>query len=155
MEVTLVRGHGSHFHDPVLSRKALDVDRNVIGFGAAQGKIHLGVRSDQVENQCFGIKAVLSSDREEGRSVCDEIVARTASCDVTGGTPLLGDTPTVQRGTNGHLLPALMRLEQVRLPPELCAANHSVTGILCRAATNGCKHFGLLDLPQCRTGRDA
>jgi hypothetical protein len=73
-----------------LSRQTLDVSRDVVGLGATQRKIHLAMRSDQIENQRFGIEAVLSSNREEGRSIRNEIVAGTAGHDVTGGAPLLG-----------------------------------------------------------------
>jgi hypothetical protein len=67
----------------------LDVGRDVIGLGTAQRKIHLGVRPNQIENQRFGIEAIFSSDREERRSVRNEIVARTAGHDMTRGAALL------------------------------------------------------------------
>jgi len=73
-----------------LSCQSLDIGRDVVGLRSAQCKIHPAVRSDQIEKQRFSIKAVLSSDREEGRSVRNEIVAGTAGHDVTGGAALLG-----------------------------------------------------------------
>jgi len=87
--ITLARGMASTF-SVRLSSQTLDEGCNVVGLGAAQRKIHFAVRSDQIENQRFGIEAVLSSDHEEGRSIRNEIVAGTAGHDVTGGAPLLG-----------------------------------------------------------------
>jgi hypothetical protein len=65
------------------------IGREVIGLGSAQREIHLGVRSHQVENECFGVEAVFSSDRQE-RRVSNQVVARAARYDVAGGAALLG-----------------------------------------------------------------
>jgi hypothetical protein len=51
------------------------------------------VRSDQIENQRFGIETVPSLGREEGRSIRNEIVARAARHDATGGAPLVSKPP--------------------------------------------------------------
>jgi len=83
--------HGPHSPASVqLSGQTLDVSRDVVGLGATQRKIHLAMRADQIENQRFGIEAVLSSNRKEGWSIRNEIVAGTAGHDVTGRSPLLG-----------------------------------------------------------------
>jgi Transposase IS66 family len=48
------------------------------------------VRSHQVENECFSVEAVFSSDRQKRRRVSNQVVARAARYDVAGGAALLG-----------------------------------------------------------------
>src|SRR5258708_6832528 len=72
-----------------LPRQALDIGRDIFGLGPGQREIHLGVRSDQVENERFGIEAEFSPDRQERRCIRNQVVARAARYDMADCAPLL------------------------------------------------------------------
>ena len=92
--------------------------------------------ADQIENQRFGIEAVLSSNREEGWSIRNEIVAGTAGHDVTGRTPLLGQ-PSAALDIGGLRLPGYKKKRETRgnaihePPPNFWRAPQPRRGAAC------------------------
>jgi hypothetical protein len=100
--------------------------------GRLNAKFIFAVRSDQIENQGFGIEAVLSSDREEGRSIRNEIVAGAAGHDVTGGAPLLGQE-SAALDIGGLNLRGCKRKREttgnpIHLPPPILACTSASAG---------------------------